>query len=853
MRLDRFASQLLAILTACLLAGALGACGSSSSQPASLPHDELRLVTDTLGITHVYAKSDRDAFYGGGYAQARDRLFHMELNRRKALGRLAELFGMASLGEDRQARVIGFGRLGEADAALMKKERPEDYALAEAWVAGVNARIAEVKSGKAPRPYGLGPDELDFVPEPWTVAQSLAVGKMLVFGLSNTLDRDLLATVLLNIAKVPAEHLPVSKPAYDTFVLPLPAGANGASPSGASSPLPPKPTSTPPGPLPPADQWRFFADPFASNNWAVAGKHTENGRPLLCGDPHQLLSSPQNFWPVHLSSVASEANPDGAGTLDVVGFIFPGTPAVELGHNGHIGWTATTNFADVMDLWETDFEDADHISLGDGTHAIVTAEETIHVRRDGEPVGNNDDVVQQTMTVPGYGILLPDEILPVQRAFIARGQILFNWTGFQATREGSAFLAFDRAKNLDDFEHAVDLLNVGALNFVAADQSGIAYRSHALVPDRGDPKSRPMPWHMMDGSDAQTLWTGKYLPDDKLPYLRNPDKGYIVTANNDPWGFTADGDVQNDPWYYGAFFANGMRAHRIVEALDGLLTGGAKVSRDDMARLQADVHSDMADTLVPLLDQAMAALDSDPKLAAWKDRDDLRALATALDGWDRDMALDSKGAVMFTAWQWFAAQRAFQEKFTVSLFDTITNNSPPFMLGMLRNLVTGRVADADQFIPDGVSALLVGALADTADWLTARYGDFTTADFKYGDINVAVFTNRYHHKLDSAPVSVAGGNDTILVDEAAFFDKGQPRNLVQSNEMSLYRMAIQFADDGTPEAVLDFARGVNENPGDKHFDDQEALWVQGGHVPLPFRPADVTAAKESEVTLPAVK
>lgn len=847
MRLDRLPS----LLCSCLLAAGLAACGSSSSQPA-LPQAELHLVTDTLGITHVYAQSDRDALYGGGYAQARDRLFHMELNRRKALGRLAELFGAASLGEDRQARVIGFGRLGEQDAALMKKERPEDYALVEAWVAGVNARIAEVRSGKAPRPYGLGPDELDFVPEPWTVAQSLAVGKMLVFGLSNTLDRDLLATVLLNIAKDTADHLPVSKPAYDTFVQPTPAGANGASQTGASSPFAPEPTSTPPGPLPPAASWRFFSDPFASNNWAVAGQHTANGRPLLCGDPHQLLSSPQNFWPVHLSSVPSDANPDGAGTLDVVGFIFPGTPAVELGHNAHIGWTATTNFADVMDLWETRLE-GDSIVLADGNHPIVTSEETIHVRRDGQPVGSNDDVVQETIAVPGYGILLPDEILPVQRAFIAKGQILFNWTGFQPTSEGSAFLAFDRAKNLDDFEHAVDLLNVGALNFVAADQSGIAYRSHALVPDRGDPKTHAMPWHMMQGDDAASLWTGKFLPDEKLPYLRNPDKGYIVTANNDPWGFTADGDVQNDPWYYGSFFANGMRAHRIVERLDELLAGGAKVSRSDMEAMQADVHSDMADTMLPLLDAAMAALDSDPKLATWKDRDDLRALAATLDGWDRDMALDSKGAVMFTAWQWFAAQRAFQAKFTTSLFDTISNNSPPFMLGMLRNLITERVADPSHFAPDGVPALLVGALADTADWLTARYGDWASADFKYGDLNVAVFANRYHHQLDSAPVSVAGGNDTILVDEAAFFDQGQPRDLIRSNEMSLYRMAIQFADDGTPEATLDFARGVNENPDDKHFDDQEALWVQGGHVPLPFRAADVSAAKESEVTLPAAK
>jgi penicillin G amidase len=143
------------------------------------PAKDVELIVDQLGITHVYADSDADAFYGAGYSMARDRLFHMELTRRQALGRKAEIFGEVAKKGDIGARSFGFARLGAADAKRLREERPDEARLLDAWIAGVNQRIEEVKSGEAPRPYGLRETELDFVPEPWTVEHSLAIGKIL--------------------------------------------------------------------------------------------------------------------------------------------------------------------------------------------------------------------------------------------------------------------------------------------------------------------------------------------------------------------------------------------------------------------------------------------------------------------------------------------------------------------------------------------------------------------------------------------------------------------------------------------------------------------------------------------------
>ena len=193
---------------------ALSACGTSEAGP-SWPTADVELVTDDLGVTHVRAGSDEDAFYGAGYAMARDRLFQMELSRRRALGTSAAIFGARALRDDIGARTFDFGGLGARDLARTQRERPDDVRLVDAWIAGVNARIDEIRDGASPRPYGLRSGELDFVPEPWRAEHAFAVGKLLAFGLSSSLESELLATALTRVAPSFAGRVPLSLPASD--------------------------------------------------------------------------------------------------------------------------------------------------------------------------------------------------------------------------------------------------------------------------------------------------------------------------------------------------------------------------------------------------------------------------------------------------------------------------------------------------------------------------------------------------------------------------------------------------------------------------------------------------------------
>ena len=825
-------------------------CACADDQ-APLPEADLDLLVDDLGITHVFGRSDRDAMFGGGYAMARDRLFQMELVRRRALGTIAELLGPGSFGDDAQARTINFTALGQADAARLRAERPGDAALLEAWVAGVNQRLREVAAGLAPRPYGLRPTELDFIPAPWTLEDVHAIGKLLAFGLSNSLDAEILATAALRLAPDFAAHLSVLTPAYDVFIVGPPTGSRRSLPAAAA-----------PAPLPAASTLpqrsirgrsdssggRFFFPDFSfnSNNWAVDGAHTVDGRPLLAGDPHQGLSSPTRLWPVHLSSRA------GGGSLDVIGFAFVGTPTVELGHNAHLAWTATTNFADVMDLWDVTVDSAfAQARIGAQTVPIVKRTEVIRMRPEGAPVGAHMDQPLDIHEVPGYGIFLPDEILPVPRSFLAQGRLLLNWTGFRATRESASYLGLDRARTLDELERAIDLLDVGAVNFIAADATAIDYYVHAAVPDRGDPAARPMPWHTVSGDDPASLWTRGDLPPEKLPHLRAPARGYLWSANNDPFGFTADGNVENDPFYYGAFYDKGFRAHRIEQALEGLLAGGRKAARADMEALQADVHSSLADALLPHLQAAVAAIGSDPALAPYAGRADITELAARLLAWDRRFARPASEPLIFFGWAWFATQRVFLRPVTPALFDAVASRSPPFLLGALRNVLDGRYPMAAFFLPDGERTPLVAALADTADWLKTRFGSLAPAGFAWQDVHFAAFDADYGGAALSSQVAVDGGPDTIDVAATPFFDHGQPADHLVTREMALYRMVVGFAEDGTPVATVDFARGTREDPADPHFADQQAAWLAAAHQPLRFRRADVEAVATECIHIPA--
>ncbi len=803
--------------------------------------DDVDVVRDSMGMVHIYAKDDDDLFYASGYMQAVDRLFQMDLTRRRAIGRRAEVLGPSYVSDDTIVRVVGIERWAREGALAMRTQRPDDYRLIVAWTAGVNARIDEVRSGAAPLPYGFGQDELNYMPEHWEPSDAFAVGKLILWGNANQLQFDLLATVIRDFLPDAFAKVRLMQPVVDTFVLPTEERPVGGS---AIMPIVAAPRAEMPE-LPPgaAEQLRerlFHLVPsvtatFASNNWALDGRHTENGRPLIAGDPHQPLRSPSLFWMQHLNSA------DAGGSFDVAGFSFVGTPGVQLGHNRHVAWTATTNYPDISDIWEVRAT-ASTARVGDQDVAIDAHEETIQV-------AGGDPVTITVEEVPGYGVLLPDDILPIPVARSGR-RLLYRWTGFAPTLEASSFIAFDRAETLEDFEAAVDTMETGCFNFVGASADGIAYRSSPLVPDRGDAALTRDYWTMLDGDDAGSFWTGEMLGPDRLPHSRGGGRGWIASANNDPFGFTADGAANDDAWYFGVFFDAGTRSHRIEQRITELTAAGG-VTADDMLALQMDTHSVVADLLLPLLEEAWAAVPTDDSLAEFRDRPELETLVTLLTGWDREMRRDEAAPVAFDMLSFFAAKLVLEDDFAL-VFDAILDEDPMYVIKWAVLALRGEYPRADEVVgPLGVHATLLRALDTTASLLTDRYGGVDETLYRWGDHHGSSFPALWGERLATPWMPTDGGVGTVNVSSANFLHGGTAAERLESTDGPLYRMVAGFGEDGVPQARVTVARGSSGDPDSPYFGNTTTDWIEGNYRPLLFTRAEVDADSAERLTIPA--
>ena len=627
-----------------------------SAAPARLPglQSAARLLQDHNGITYIKAGSLHDLFFLQGWVHARDRLFQMDVSRREPSGTLAELLGKAALPSDVQARTIGLRRAAERSWAAAP---PDLRAALTAYSAGVNAYVAD-----HPLPPEYAALHLTSF-QPWTPVDTLTVGKAIAFELS--FDLDIAPTLQLDayVAALGQEKgyalfsqdVMRSQPFSDASTVPDAGGVHPAA--GLPSRLTPADLRLLSAAAPLAR--RYFAgiaaDPLfgqalgrdgsqGSNEWAVAGSHTVNGHPLLANDPHLSLGEPSTFYPIGL--MAPGMNVEGEG--------FAGVPGVIIGHNRWITWGATTNPMDVTDTYlekvVTDPSSPSGLSTifqGKPEH-VIPIPETFRYNDGGQlatataadgvpaatlivPRRNNGPIVQLTSPTGSS----PGSALSVQ------------YTGFSPTFELEAFLRWDQARNLSQFEQGLPYFAVGSQNWSYADVRGnIAYFTSAEMPVREDLQAGAVnglpPWFIRNGQGGNEWLPVRHpqphqaipyeiYPASEMPHIINPPAGWFVNANNDPAGLT----LGNNPLgqlrpgggiFYLSYGYDGFRAGRIEEMLRQRLAHGHKVSMADMQAMQADTTLLDAEYFVPHITQAfadaktssvpqLAALAADPRVA----------------------------------------------------------------------------------------------------------------------------------------------------------------------------------------------------------------------------------------------
>ena len=649
-----------AFLTIVAAAGlATAASPGQSKEPSiELPglHGPARILRDTDGLPHILAQDVHDAVYLQGWVQAADRLFQLDAQRRRASGTYAELVGASALGADVEAQTIGLRRAAERSWAALPAAAKADI---EAFTAGVNA-WAE----RNPLPAEYAALELTRF-EPWTPIDTVVIGKALAFQLSFDID--------IGLTQTYAAYVGAFGPALGTGVFfgdvyraaPFdPAAtvpdatvavsfqASHAAATHARSNDVPRAIANSLGFNVPAralaaserlgaryleriqDSALFkpalerAESRVGSNEWAVAGSHPVDGRPLVANDPHLSLDLPSNFYQMQLVAAKEQ--------VDVSGSSVVGTPWIVLGQNQFVTWGETTTGFDVTDTYleqvVADSESPSRLAIvhQGQLEPIIPVPLTFRVNPlDG--VLDNVVPVPAGGPIPGVALIVPRRNHgPIVNLDLASGTALsIQYTGFSGTRELETFRQFMYARNVDDFVVALQYFDVGSQNFIYGDVHGdIAYFSSGEVPLREDLQSGTIagapPVFIRDGTGGNEwlvnpapgpLDGSPYLslPFEELPQIVNPTSGRVVNANNDPAGVTLDNDPFNQLrpggsgiYYIGYGFDAGTRAGRITQALDVRLAAGP-VSADDMRAIQADVVLLDAQVLKPYLAEAYAA------------------------------------------------------------------------------------------------------------------------------------------------------------------------------------------------------------------------------------------------------
>jgi penicillin amidase len=702
----------------------------------------VEIVRDADSIPHVFAATRADAFFGLGYVHAQDRLWQMEFQRRIGHGRLSEIFGAATVPQDRFLRTVGFGR-----AARSAWERlPRDArALIDAYCAGVNAFIASHSGAQLPPEFTL----LRFHPEPWTGADVMAWVKMMAWDLSANYSFELMRhdmELKLGSART-AELLP----AYPVDGLSI---INGHGPNETEAKTPPSPATAPDAIARsfvsglsqghPAVRRLLLngarTEALGSNNWVVDGTLSRTGKPLLANDPHLGTHVPSLWYLAHMS----------AGEFDVIGATLPGAPAVAIGRNRYIAWGETNVAADVEDLFLERLDATGTLAEYKGTmEPLRVFTETIQVSG-GEPV-------HVTVRVSRHGPLVSDAI-NANNAEAERDAddptpavlppMAFRWTALdEEDRTVLAFLRLNEARNWQEFTTALRDFVVPAQNFVYADVEGhIGYYAPGRVPIRsaGD-GSRPA-----QGWTGEMEWNG-WIPFEELPHAYDPPEHFIVTANHRPAG-------PGYPHLIALEFPEPYRAERIAQMLREKPAFGV----DDFRTIQADTLSLHARDLLPLLLRQV-----DP------DSESERRAVDLLNAWDHKSSGDSAAAAIFQGWFLELAPALAGDELGALMLDSYEGRFT-YITRFVRNTLTGddrwcdNVETASQ--TEDCRHTITLALRRALEKLSASMGG-DPGRWQWGRVHTAVFP---HQGLDAVPAlrpflsrSVPSGGDWSTVNVGA--------------------------------------------------------------------------------------
>jgi len=728
------------------------------------------VYTDPYGVPHIFAQNERDLFFTAGYVAARDRLFQLSMVALAVKGELSSVLGDSYLKTDIYLRTWGIKKIAEK---LVYNMKPENKIIFESFCEGINYWIKEAKNDL--------PMELKLLktePPLWDPVIVAGYTRMMAHEMSGSWKPEIVFGAVGEYfgSEKLSELIPNNEYDIPTIV------RNNDNLLVAYDEL--------------LEQEMFLRNLFGdysadigSNSWVVSGQKTSTGKPLLANDPHLAFTQPPRWYEIRLKG----------GRFNVSGVCLAGIPMPVIGQNKRTAWGFTNSMVDDLDFfietvnpnnnleyrhnekWKKFMIEKETIPLGGGRDTTITIRKTVHgpVISDIHPLLKNGDRV-----------------------------LSMSWTGHWITNEMDAWVKMTTMKNWKDFSDATRNFGVPGQNIVYADVNGnIGWRPAVFIPKREEGFSMvPRP-----GDDPKYDWRGK-IPFEKMPFLYNPEAGFISTANNR----TID---DNFPYYISGLWADPSRADRIKE----LLSKPTLYKMADMEKIQLDYTSNLAKDVLPEVLSVVKDGLQDGQLVTYNH----------LKEWDYVESVDSKGALFFHSFK--------KELFTNIYGDELSLLGEGYLESYvslkyltnrkLREIVVTKTSSWFDDINtenkvEGFNDVVLKSLGDAYEKIVKDYGD-NDSNWKWGDAHSLTHKHTlskvkildYLFSLSVGPYRSGGSS---LTPNAGGYSVN--KSFKQTSGASMRRI-VDFSKMNNTQMIL--PTGQSGNVKSPHYKDQAQLYHKG--------------------------
>jgi penicillin amidase len=727
--------------------------------------ESVTVYRDQYAIPHIYARNEEDLYRAVGYVMAQDRLWQMDLMRRVTTGRLAEIFGQDLLKTDQLMRSL---RMTEKSRLILSKSNEKVIKAGEAFADGVNQFIEKNKNQLPPEFAILG-----YEPEKWQVIHSVnLVGYMawdltipwnteyLLYKVSKKVSpgkfKEMIPNLLLHGTEIHPDF------SLENIQLDLRAGLLAETEKLTNLGL------------------VVFT---GSNNWAVSGKKSTIGKPILANDMHLGLFTPGIWYQMH-QVVENQ--------MDITGVVLPGEPFIIAGHNENIAWGMTNVMVDDMDFYMETInpENPNQYRFNSQWREMSIRTETFKTRE-----GNT---VKKELKFTHRG--------PVISGFKGNNKevISMRWIGNEPSNELQSIYLLNRAKNWEDFRDAVKTFIAVSQNIIYADVEGnIGLQTCAGIPTR-----KTNGTFLVPGDTDEYDWTG-IVPFEELPYSFNPGNGYVSSANN---------KIVNDdyPYYVSYWFAMPDRIDRIREILEGK----TKLSIKDFKTMQGDFKSKHVERYLEDI------------LEIVRQRKDLNALEkqalNLLSQWDGVLSKESKAATIFEHLFMTMVKNLVKDELGQELYREYLGNKT-----LIRNLVANTWQNKNSDWYDDINTearetfeqWIQASFLETISKLQTDMGD-NPGKWQWGKIHQLIlvhplgrmkFLDRLFH-FNRGPFEVGGSFHTVSPYAYSF------RNPFFSDFGASHRHIYSTANWDESQTVI--PTGISGIPASPFYCDQTKLYIE---------------------------